>query len=195
MLSNKQKAVEEAVGLAVEKLKTIDMTERCKLHGIEISADNKINMRVFGQDMELDINDFSANIKPADLLLVLHYLLCDIPVKKSGKLISFREFPGGQFYYEPFLSRTVKPVIAKYGNDIENIKKRLAKFDYKEVRLGDFGAEIQAFGPFEITFIYRLGDNEFPTDAEVLFDSAFKRVFEAEDAAVIAGKICIGLLF
>ncbi len=196
MASNKQLAVDEAVNIAVEKLKSVNMKERCKLHALKLSTDNKISMRVFGRDMRLDVNDFTMPAaKPADLLLILHYLLCDVPVRKTGKLISFREFSGGQFYYEPFLSRTVKPLTDKYANDIEGIKKCMAKFDYEEVKLGDFGAKIQSFGPFEITFIYHLGDDEFPVDAEVLFDSSFKRVFAAEDAAVIAGRICIGLLF
>ncbi len=194
MLSNKQQAVEEAVNIAIEKLKNVDIRERCILHRLEISND-KINIRFLGKDITLDINDFSTGAKATDILLVLHYLLCDIPVKKTGELISFREFTGGQFYYEPFLSRTVKPLTGKYGNDIESIKKCLAKFDYEEVKRGDFGAKIQTFGPFEITLIYHLGDEEFPVDAEVLFDSSFKRVFVAEDAAVIASRICIGLLF
>ncbi|MCK4983136.1 MAG: DUF3786 domain-containing protein [Victivallaceae bacterium] len=194
MLSNKQYAVEEAVNIAIEKLQSVDIKKRCALHGLEVS-DNKLNMRLFGQDMILDVNDFTTAAKPADLLLVLHYLLCNIPVKKTGELISFREFTGGQFYYEPFLSRTVKPLTGKYGNDIETIKKCITKFDYEEVKLGDFGAKIQSFGPFEITLIYHLGDDEFQVDAEVLFDSSFKRAFAAEDAAVIAGRICIGLLF
>ncbi|MHB9138667.1 MAG: DUF3786 domain-containing protein, partial [Victivallaceae bacterium] len=42
--------------------------------------------------------------------------------------------------------------------------------------------------------IYRAGDDEFPPEAEVLFDAAVKRVYVAEDAAVMAGRICIGLL-
>jgi len=194
MLSNKQKAVEKAVNIAIDKLKGVDIKKRCELHGLKISGD-KLNMRLFGKDISLDINDFSTDAKPADILLVLHCLLCDIPVKKTGELISFREFTGGQFYYEPFLSKTIKPLINKYGNDIESIKKCMAKFDYEEVNLGDFGATIQSFGPFEITLIYRLGDDEFPVDAEVLFDSSFKRIFVAEDASVIASRICIGLLF
>ncbi|MBU8901741.1 MAG: DUF3786 domain-containing protein [Victivallales bacterium] len=195
MLSNKQQAVEKAVNIAINKLKNINIKERCKLHGLEISTDNKIDMRLFGKNISLDINDFSTDAKASDILLVLHYLLCDIPVKKTGELISFREFTGGQFYYEPFLSKTVKPLINKYANDIESIKKCMGKFDYEEVKLGDFGAKIQSFGPFEITLIYHLGDDEFPVDAEVLFDSSFKRIFVAEDASVIASRICIGLLF
>ena len=194
MLSNKQQAVEKAVNIAIKKLKSVDIKKRCELHGLKISGD-KLKMRLFGKDVSLDINDFSTDAKPADILLVLHYLLCDIPVKETGELISFREFPGGQFYYEPFLSKTIKPLINMYGNDIESIKRCMAKFDYEEVNLGDFGATIQSFGPFEITLIYRLGDDEFPVDAEVLFDSSFKRIFVAEDASVIASRICIGLLF
>ena len=180
----------EAIEIAVDKLKQLDAP--LKLSG---------NIRVFGRDMILDPETFTLTLtqdekpaKPADRLLVLHYLLCDLPVKATGKLISFRDFTGGQFYYQPFLSRTVNPLVGRFGNDLDGLKKNLDRFDWEELKIGDFSAKIKTFGELALTLIYHLGDDEFPAAAEVLFDSCVKKVFEAEDATVLASRVCIGLL-
>ncbi len=183
-------AMNEAIEIAVDKLKKHDAP--LKLNG---------NIRVFGRDMRLDDQEFTLGatdggkpVKPADRLLVLHYLLCDLPVKATGELISFRDFTGGQFYYQPFLSRTVNPLVGRFGNNLEGLKKNLDRFYWEELKIGDFAAKIKTFGELDLTLIYHLGDDEFPAAAEVLFDSCVKKVFEAEDAAVLASRVCIGLL-
>jgi Domain of unknown function (DUF3786) len=188
-MSNKTDALNEAIAMALEKLKEMN-----------IPAEKTGNMRVFGKDMILDPADYSLKTtdgkaaKPADRLLLLHYLLCDLPVKATGELISFRDFTGGQFYYQPFVSRTTGPMSGRFHNDLECLKKNLDRFDWEEVKIGDFAAKIKTFGELDLTLVYHLGDDEFPPAAEVLFDSCIKRVYEAEDAAVLASRVCIGLL-
>jgi hypothetical protein len=198
---SKTDGINEAIELAVGQLENTDMNTRARLLGLEMADDSNIKMRVFGKDMLLNTACFSLknaadgkDAKPADRLLALHYLRCELPVKPAGELISFRDFSGGQFYYQPFLARTVIPLAGRFGNDLEQLKKNLGRFDWTPLNLGDFAAEIHALGALSVTLIYRLGDDEFPAEAEVLFDASAKRIFEAEDAAVTAGRICIGLL-
>lgn len=202
-MSNKQIAQEEAIKRAIDKLAKCDDIElRLARLGLPASDDSIVKIRVFGNDLLIDISDFSivtqSGNQPAklgDQILILHYLLCDFPVDPTGELITFRDFTGGQFYWQPFLSRSIDPLVSKIGNDIELLKKNIAKFDWEPIQVGDFGARIHAFGKIYIDLVYRKGDDEFAASADVLFDSSFKRVFVAEDAAVLASRICIGLLF
>ncbi len=188
-MSNKATAVNEAIRMALEKLKVVN-----------IPAEKTGAMRVFGKDMILDPSDNSLktldgqDAKPADRLLMLHYLLCDLPVKATGELISFRDFTGGQFYFQPFVSRTTNPLLGRFGNNLDSLRKNLDRFDWEKVKIGDFAAKIKTFAELDLTLVYHLGDDEFPPAAEILFDSCIKRVFEAEDAAVLASRVCIGLL-
>lgn len=197
---SKQEAQKEAIRLAVAKLADIDIISRAKELKL-ISEDNqKISLRVFGQDMVLNenfelINNESGKLaRPDETILLLHYLANEFPVKPTGDLISFRDMPGGQFYLGPFQSRSVKPLVGRIKNDLDLLKKNLDRFDWKESGLGDFSAVVDVFGPVNATLIYHLGDEEFPANAELLFDSSIKHLFVTEDAAVIAGRICIGLL-
>lgn len=194
-------AHEEAVRIAVAKLREVDIGRRCRALGLSGPRDGSVPLRAFGIDMVLSLSDyqlFSAGtgepVKSGDRILVLHYLLCDLPVEQTGELISFRELAGGQFYWEPFCSRTVRPLAGKIGNDLERLRANLNRFDWEPVKLGDLGARIHVIGKLYCTLVYRVGDEEFPASADFLFDSSFKRVYNAEDAAVLAGRICLSLL-
>jgi hypothetical protein len=197
----KKSGYETAVRTAVEKLGKIELTERCNRLGLLEPKDGIIKLRVFGTDMILRLSDYQLILaesgqpaKISDRILVLHYLLCDLPIPATDELISFRQMDSGQFYLQAFISRSVQPLAARIGNDLALLKRNLDRFDWEPVSMGDFGARIHAVGKVYVTLIYRIGDEEFPASADILFDAGIKRVYPTEDAAVLAGRICLGLI-
>ena len=198
---SKQQAQQEVINRAIQELSNIDIVRRCTNLGFEPKSDNTASMQVFGDSMTLNLSDFSLTSsqgKPArvnDYILVLHYLLNEAKAPQSGELCSFRDFSGGQFYWDPFLSRSIKPLVGRVRNDLDLLKTHLdQRFDWDQGELGDFSAKIHAFADIHLTLIYRCGDDEFPPSAEAFFDSSLKHMLCTEDAAVIASRICIGLL-
>jgi hypothetical protein len=197
---SKQDAQTEAVRQAVGKLKQVDLPARCAALKLPAPVDGRLKLRAFGIDFELTADTFEllvrktgAPAKEADRILILHLLLCELPLTPSDELITFRDFPGGAFYLEPFLSRTVRPLVKRYGNRLDDLKAAMNRFDFQLLEHGDFSARIHAVGCLYVTLIYRLGDDEFPAEAELFFNAPVKRAFCAEDAAVLAGRICFGL--
>jgi hypothetical protein len=197
---SKQDAQLEAIRQAVSKLQQIDLLARCAALKLPAPIDGRLKLRAFGTDFELTTNTFElmvcktgAPAKEADRILVLHLLLCDVPLSPSDELVTFRDFAGGGFYLEPFLSRTVRPLVKRYGNKLDELKAAMNRFDFQSLELGDFSARIHGVGCLYVTLVYRLGDDEFPAEAELLFNAPVKRAFCAEDAAVLAGRICFGL--
>lgn len=198
---SKESGFEEAIRLVVEKLQGVDLAVRCANLGLPGPKDDILHLRAFGIDLVLRLPGFQLfpvgsdkPVKSSDRVLVLHYLLCDLPLKNTGELISFRELQGGQFFWEPFLSRTVRPLVAKIGNNLELLRKNLGRFDWEPFPLGDFAARIHAIGKVYLTLVYRLGDEEFPAAADLLFDTYIKRVYNAEDATVLASRICLNFI-
>jgi hypothetical protein len=193
--------VERAIEVAVEKLNTVDLDTRCPKLGLPASEKGQLDLRIFGADARLDTEDWSLTLQPSgrparphDLVLLLHYLGCDLPVEPTGELISFRSFPSGQFYFGVFQARSAAPLVGRIGNDLDTLKKHLDRFDHEPTEHGDLGARIHALGNLHLTLVYHLGDDEFPAAADILFDSCFRRALGAEDAAVMASRICLGLL-
>ncbi|MBP7585270.1 MAG: DUF3786 domain-containing protein, partial [Spirochaetes bacterium] len=82
----------------------------------------------------------------------------------------------------------------RFGNDLNQIRSALARFDWEPYPAGDLGASIHAIGAVRVYLIYRAGDDEFPPSAEILFDSVIQRVYNAEDAAVLAQQVCLDLV-
>ncbi|MCP4399479.1 MAG: DUF3786 domain-containing protein [bacterium] len=197
----KKLAEQEAIARAVEKLKTVDLKHRCRKLGFAEPHDGCLKVRAFGSDLILRLSDFQVlldgsheAVKSGDRILLLHYLLCEYPIQPAGTLISFRDLPGGQFYWQPFLSRSIRPLVKRIGNDLESLKKNLNRFDWESASFGDFSARIHTIGTLYATLVYHLGDEEFPPGADLLFDESIKRALVTEDAAVLAGRICLSLL-
>ncbi len=197
----KKTGYEAAIRAAVEKLRKIDLAHRCSSLGLSKPQDGILRLRAFGTDMMLRLSDYQLILadsgqpaKISDRILVLHYLLCDFPIPVTDELISFRHMDSGQFYLPAFLSRSVRPLVERIGNDLAMLKRNLDRFDWEPVSLGDLGARIHAVGKVFVTLVYRLGDDEFPASADILFDANIKRVYSTEDAAVLASRICMGLL-
>ncbi len=198
---SKETGYGEAIRAAVEKLQKVDLDVRCTNLGLSKPQNGMLKLRAFGTDMLLRLSDFQLLLgdsgKPANIsdhILVLHYLLCDLPIHQTDELISFREMDSGMFYWEAFLSRSVRPLVKRIGNDLALLKRNLKRFDWGPVSLGNLGARIHAVGKVYVTLIYRLGDEEFPPSADLLFDAGIKRAYPTEDVAVLAGRICLSLL-
>jgi hypothetical protein len=132
-------------------------------------------------------------VKPDLKILVLHYLMCD-NFSETGRIITFRELPGGQFYLEPYKSRSVNILVSRMKNDTDLLRKNLSRFDWKETGSGDVGAEIHAIGKIYATLVYYCGDEEMPPSADIMYDSSIGRVFNTEDVTVIASLLCRSLL-
>jgi hypothetical protein len=200
--NNRQKAETIAVERGVAALAGVDLAARCAaLRLASPLADGTVTVRVLGRELRLTPPAFSAvatatgkAARPADRILALHYLRCAISVEPTQEWISFREFPGGRFYWEPFLARSIRPLLVRIGNDLELLKRNLGRLDWRPADGRAFSARIQALGAIDALLVYRQGDEEFGPSADLLFDACAKRALCAEDAAVLAGRICMSLL-
>lgn len=199
--NNREEAVGKAIDTAVAALRSVDLSLRCRALALPVPQAGTIHLRMFARDVILEADSLvlcdalsGEPAKPADRLLLLHYLQCDLPIRETGALVTFRDFPGGQFYYHPFLSRSVNILLQRFGNNVDALAGNFARFDTVSVDKGDAAARIAVFGPLSATLVYHRGDDEFPPAAVFLFDESVKKALGAEDAAVIASRICLGLL-
>ena len=205
--THKQQAEALAIQIAVKRLaEQGDLAVRCERLGLNIPAacGGKVRVAMFGKMLEMTPPDFDGVVletgkppKNADRVLALHYLLCDVPVVPEGRWITFRDFPGGAFYWQPFLSRSIQPLVGRIGNDLNLLRERVQQRFAARIEDGPadaLSARIQAVGNMDMLLVYRAGDDEFPASADLLFDAGFRRAFCAEDAVVLGSRVCLGLL-
>ena len=205
-MSHKQQAEQEAIRLALGKLVSLgDWPVRCSRLGLPnlSTTGGSIRIAILGTELDIRLPDFQAEVMrtarrpaPVEYLLALHYLMGEVSLTPMREWITFREFPGGQFYWEPFLSRSIKPLIARIGNNQDLLRDRLSRCSAAVETLPEGGlqATIRALGVIDLMLVYRSGDDEFPPAAEVLYDACARRSLCAEDAAALAGRLCVGLV-
>ncbi|PJA50261.1 MAG: hypothetical protein CO171_02705 [Syntrophobacterales bacterium CG_4_9_14_3_um_filter_49_8] len=127
-------------------------------------------------------------------ILILHYLLQVRDTFLMGKLITFREIPSGEFYYEAFLKRAQIPLLNSFGQKPERLLVAGQKLGGKKANLGDVSMTFRPFPKIPLTLVLWRGDEEFPPNGSILFDSTIGLFLSGEDIAFLSGTVVYKLL-
>lgn len=120
-------------------------------------------------------------------VLILHYLIGASGIPLNGRLISFKELPGGSIYTGPFTQRAVTPLVKFFGNAPEKLLEAAARLGGASYKLGDVAVTVPFFPLVPLIYVLWLGDEEFSPSGNVLFDSTASSHLATEDYAVMAG--------
>lgn len=165
------------------------------------SVDN-FTIRFLSKEYEIDLNkrmvsaltgDYS--IKDSIKILLLHYInrkLKGLP-SISGQWISFQELEASRPYYPVFKKRVIDVIAGKYGPNPGALLQAAAGFGAKRVQSADYSIVIEATAKVPILISLWEADEEFPAEANLLFDSNIKEIFCTEDIVVLAELIAHGI--
>ena len=120
-------------------------------------------------------------------ILVLHYLMASDLPGLSGEWVAYREIPGASFYNSAFIKRAIDPMKRVFGQDPNSFERAAARLKGKAIEPGDVGFEFDVFPKVPMQIILYTGDDEFPAEANILFDRSVKRILSPEDIAWMAG--------
>jgi hypothetical protein len=199
-----QKNYEIAYGLAFklasEKLSSAnDLEERCRKSDSQCRVSgssrtiglkylNRIYQVTF-PDINITLQDDSSPVELRDKLLILHYLTIAKGTPLSHNLIAYQELKEGATYYPTFVKRAVRPLIDYFGHSPDKLVEVSRELGGFKVDYGDVGVTIPAFSRVPITLVLWRGDEEFPPNANILFDSTILNYLSAEDVNVLCQTI------
>ena len=118
-------------------------------------------------------------------ILVLHYLAQAKGTAATGKLIPFRDLPGGVVYYPTFSKRTMEPLTRFFGKEPELLIKVCERLGAQPSDMGDTAVIIHAFPRVPITLVLWHGDEELSPQLNLLFDANILDYLETEDVTVV----------
>jgi len=123
--------------------------------------------------------------KPSVLYILLsHYANAGLG-GNLGKLVRFRDLPGGYAYEGAFVNRAVVPITKVFGSDPSMLVQAAKALNGIEVGYGDSSVEIPALPRIPLTYIMWKGDDEFQASSTLLFDSSASHYLPTEDLAVL----------
>jgi hypothetical protein len=196
----------KALGLAKEELRSRNPLHVCRLSGglcIEKEArTTDIRLMFLDRIVQISWPDLafhhasgSGEVPIKQQILMLHYLNNATKENLTGELISYQDIPSAKFYLDAFNRRVRYPLINTFGDQphqLLQIAKEL--FGATQSSLGDISIQIQALPKVPITFVLWRGDEEFPPDGTILFDSSIKDILSAEDISELASQIVYPLI-
>lgn len=117
-------------------------------------------------------NGHIDDLEQSEQVTILQYLNANTKTLPSGKWVSFLELPGGPNHYPPFVKRGIEPLAKKFEQDMEGFILSCQKLGGEEIKMGDRGFVIPAFPYLNLAVAFWQADDEFPAQANILFDSS-----------------------
>ncbi|MBI4775070.1 MAG: DUF3786 domain-containing protein [Deltaproteobacteria bacterium] len=157
--------------------------------------DRGIVVRFSGMQIEMENDSDGGEIPIQEKVLVLHYLLGAQGQAPSGRLITYREIPSGEFYFPAFKKRAIDPMVAVFGQKGEAFQSLAAELGGS--RQTDLSGLAYRFVPVPlvpITLQLHEADDEFPASGNVLFDETVSDILSLEDVAWLSGMIVYRLM-
>ncbi len=200
---------EVAYRKACQRLAAGDLAEICERSGAAING-RRINLSFFGKRVEILASEKReredegnptgglVTFEPADLplaekILVLHYLLGQQARPTRGVMVAFKNLPGAAFYDPTYQKRGPRRISRRFGASEDLFRKACRSLGWRETELGDAAFEFDIFPKIRGVVVLYTGDEEFPAEANILFNDEIGNFLSLEDVAVLAGSIATRL--
>ncbi len=183
--------------LAREQLAKIsDIQEQCRKSGARYVGPNEIVINYLNKpyhitlpDIEISLKDSNVEVSQKDKILILHYFTLAKYTPATGKLIAYKQLPGGISYFPAFYKRAINPFVKHFGKSPELLRKTATKLGGREADYGDVSVTVNAFDHVPITLVLWKGDEELAPNGNILFDANISDYLSTEDVTVLTETI------
>ncbi len=194
-----QQAYSQSCDLAFNALAKADLEAIYHHSGAKHLSNSSIILSFLGDDVIIDVpkrtvTSAKTALAMTDQLVILHYLIATPGTTCSDQLVSFKELPGGLVYYPTFYKRALAPIVKRFGpSPAELCAVAATYFDGKPISLGDAATIIQALPRVRLTWVLWRGDEDFPAEPTLLFDSTINDYLPLEDIVVLCQSVAMRL--
>ncbi|MGD2272712.1 MAG: DUF3786 domain-containing protein [Desulfobacterales bacterium] len=193
-IAAKRLAVKKLAGLSLARIGQISGLGLCGADTLRIPFLNRIYRVAYPEFDFVDEAEADKDVPLQEQVLILHYLMAEGAPKPAGKWVAYREIPGAQFYFSAFAKRAIEPLKNTFGRNPSSLQQAARQLEGVAVKTGDAGFEFQIFPKVPLQLILWVGDDEFPSEANILFDETIREFLSPEDVAWMAGMLVYRLI-
>ncbi len=118
-------------------------------------------------------------------IVLLHYLLTADGTRLADRWVAFRELPDGLFYAQAFAGHAEALLAQRYGADLEAFRRACGSLGGMPLDLAEASFRFQALPRLAVAVLLWSGDEEFPSQARILFDATSGHYLPTEDLSGI----------
>ena len=188
--------------LAIEALASVSFDTILQRTGFESAEANRFRIAFLNRVYHVrfpefefeDEADSQAAVPIQEQILILHYMLASAPAALTDNWVSYREIPGASFYYSAFVKRAIDPLKKVFGQNIDGLLRAGEVLGGKTIDAGDVGYEFGLFPNIPLRLILWAADDEFPAEANIVFNENIGDILSPEDIAWMAGMLVYRLI-
>jgi len=163
-----------------------DPMEMSSRTGIEFS-NGQFKFRVLNEDKTLSWPSADdACFKPKDRILFMRYLLEGKAVAPNNNFYAYKELKDGELYNKPYTGRCIYRMLGSYGNNSAAFIKACEFYGGEKVKSSGIAYQFEFLKNLYLQFILWEGDDEFPSNMQILYSGNFDETFSGEDRVVVA---------
>ncbi|MEW5827946.1 MAG: DUF3786 domain-containing protein [Chloroflexota bacterium] len=126
--------------------------------------------------------------------MVLYYFATCDGTPLTGEWVSFADLPDGRMYNTAFQGYTGREVVKRFRLDIESFRRAAVKAGGEPVEQGNAAYRFLALPRVPLLAVYWLGDEDFPSNCQVLFDASASHCLPTDACALLGSALTRKLL-
>jgi hypothetical protein len=183
---------------AQEKLRRLDRALIADRSGATLDQDDNLCLEFMRRAYVIDQNEWTikrADDAAAPALLVQSLILTHLYMADGSlpldRWMGFRELPDGLFYASAFQGYTGAELVRDLNGDVALFKQASEKLQGAPLAIGDAGYVFQVLPRLKLAVVMWAGDDDFPAQAQVLFQETAAHYLMTEALAIV-GSLLIG---
>jgi hypothetical protein len=186
---------------AQETLRGQATSELAARSGCRQDTHGDLRLTFLNQEYIVSADDFTvrradAGEKPSSFVnsLILTYLATADGTPTSGRWIGFRDLPDGMFYVQAFQGYTGGRLVRQLDGDVQAFRRAAKGTGGQRLDLGSAGYSFHVLPRVRLALVFWEGDDEFPSQAQVLFDQTAPHYMSTDGLAILGSQLVGGVL-
>jgi hypothetical protein len=183
---------------AQARLRQIDRAVIAERSGATIDQHGNLHVLFLRREYVIDQTEWSVQraddgAAPPSIMqsLILTYLYTADGTPPADRWVGFRELPNGLFYAPAFQGYTGAVLVRDLDGAVEQFRQASQQLGGAAVPIGDAGYAFQVLPRLKLAVVMWSGDDEFPAQAQVLFQETAPH-YLITDGLAIVGSLLIG---
>ncbi len=183
---------------AQAKLRAIDRAVVAERSGATIDPQGNLRVEFLRCEYVIDHAEWTVKrvddgAAPPSLMqsLLLTYLYTADGTPPIDRWMGFRELPNGLFYAQAFQGYTGAVLVRDLNGDVAAFKQASEKLQGSALPIGNAACAFPVLPHLKLAVVMWSGDDEFPAQAQVLFQESAPHYLITEGLAIV-GSLLIG---
>lgn len=189
------------VAQAQATLRAVKPEKLALYSGCTLDAEGNLHLALFGQEYVVTGGDFTVRradsgqpVSSFTQCLILTYLVTADGTTPSGRWVSFRELPDGLFYAQAFQGYSGDRLVRELAGGLVAFRRAAEALGGEPLALGDAGYVFTVLPRIHLAVVYWQGDDEFPAQAQVLFEDTAIHYLPTDGLAILGSQLVGRLL-